>query len=206
MRGAANVQSVDALVAYRAALADFGVKTCDTLAGADVSIQRTFDELKERQRYWTRELQKRTEELGRVRSALSLARADRGGSNSRTGELEIEMHKATRRKREAEEKLETTRRWLRKLPDALRDYEGPARKLRGFLEGELQQGLGVLENKIRALEAYVAMMSPSAGLPGGVASIAPSTPTESAPAAPTATEPAADSQPAGGATAERSQA
>jgi chromosome segregation ATPase len=174
MGPAANVQSIAALETYRAALAEFAVKASDTLAGAEITIRRNMDHLRERHRFWIREHQKRQEELNRVRSALSLARAMKETGRARAGELEIDLRKAMRRVREAEEKIETCARWLRTLPDALRDYEGPARKLQGFLESDVQQALGMLENKVRSLEAYLATAMPAGGnLASGLASPAP---------------------------------
>ena len=54
------------------------------------------------------------------------------------------------------------RRWQRELPELVKDFEGPARGLSGFLEADLRQALVVLENKIAALEAYVSISAGTA--------------------------------------------
>ena len=51
------------------------------------------------------------------------------GQAAGTAELELELIKAVRRHREAEAKLEVVHRWQNALPEAVREYEGPARKL-----------------------------------------------------------------------------
>ena len=89
-------------------------------------------------------------------------------------EQELALRKAQEMLREAEGKVVTVKRWQRDLPQIVKDYEGPARVLSGFLEADMRQALVQLENKIASLEAYMAIL-PS--------SMEPAT-TTSAPAAP----------------------
>ncbi len=77
---------------------------------------------------------------------------------------------------EAEEKVVVAKRWLLHLPQAVSEYEGPARRLAGLLDADLKQGLAILENKIAILEAYAALAVPDA----------PSPPAASAPDSPAA--------------------
>ncbi len=67
------------------------------------------------------------------------------------------------------------KRWLLHLPQTVNEYEGPARRLAGLLDADLQQGVVVLENKIKILEAYSALEVPPSASP--------------VPAAPTTTPP-----------------
>ena len=67
--------------------------------------------------------------------------------------------------RHAEEKLATTKRWLRDLPTYLKEYEGPARGLGGFLETEVRQAGVLLDNKVAALLAYLSVAAPEKETP-----------------------------------------
>ena len=68
---------------------------------------------------------------------------------------------AQRRLQEAEARVELVRRWQQTLPQAILEYQGPARQLAGFLDTDLKKALVVLDNKISALEAYAAVALPS---------------------------------------------
>src|SRR6266702_3390991 len=54
----------------------------------------------------------------------------------------------------AEEKLAHTRHWQRAFPDAMLDYQGPARQLQFMLEAQVPQMSAYLHQKIEALEKY----------------------------------------------------
>lgn len=157
MKPSARVFSVEALESFHASLARFGARAEDVLATAARTINAALDELSERFRYWTREIRERTEEVARLRSALSFARMGQEGKAAGTSELELDLRKAIRKQREAEEKLEAVRRWRQALPDAVREFDGPARKLSGFLESDLKQALAFLRERMAALEGYLAV-------------------------------------------------
>ena len=71
------------------------------------------------------------------------------------------LAKAKARLREAEDKVAVVRRWKRELPLAVNEYEGPARRLGGFLDGDLLAALAVLSEKVDALQAYLALSAPT---------------------------------------------
>ena len=66
------------------------------------------------------------------------------------------------RLKEAEEKADTCRKWIRALPDIIKDYEGPARSLSGILDGEMKRGQELLKKQTEALKEYAAMQTPPA--------------------------------------------
>jgi hypothetical protein len=161
MGASARVLSVESVAAYRAALAKFAARATDLLGGAALVVTRALDELEERHRHWVHAIREQNEEVARLRSALSFARMGKDGSSAGCGELELELIKARRRLREAEAKLEAVQRWQRTLPSLVRDYEGPARRLSGFLESDVGQALAFLDDKAARLEEYLATVAPA---------------------------------------------
>jgi hypothetical protein len=154
MSQSARVTSIDALKALHAALARFGPDAQEALGVAEMEIRRVFDYLHEQLKYWQRQVEKRREEVNRARADLTHARAVRQGERSGYIEQEIALRKAQTQLREAEEKVVVAKRWLLHLPQAINEYEGPARRLAGLLDADLKQGVALLENKIAVLEAY----------------------------------------------------
>ena len=159
MSQSARVSSLDALKALHASLARYGPEAQEALGAADIEIRRVFDFLHDQLKHWQRQVEKRQEDVNRARGDLAHARAMRKGERSGYVEQEIALRKAQVRLREAEDKVVVTKRWLLHLPQAVNEYEGPARRLGGLLDADLKQGLAVLENKIAILEAYMAVQA-----------------------------------------------
>jgi len=205
MATGAHILSVGQLEIVKEALAKFSAKASETLGGAEMEVRRSLEHLKERERHWQRVIRQLTEEVARLRSAVAFAKSREGGG---TGEKELELRKAQQKLREAEQKLEAVHRWQRQLPDAIREFEGPVRKLRGFLESDVNQALAFLEERMIAIEGYLSTVAPtvpsekSTGKPAATQTAAPAGESTAQPVsgsgteeAPVTTEPA-DSQPA----------
>jgi hypothetical protein len=154
MSQSARVGSIDALKALHAALARFGPDAQEALGAAEIEIHRVFDYLHEQLKHWQRQVEKRREEVNRARVDLTHARSVRQGERSGYAEQEIALRKAQALLREAEEKVVVVKRWLLHLPQAVSEYEGPARRLAGLLDADHKRGIALLENKIATLEAY----------------------------------------------------
>jgi chromosome segregation ATPase len=179
MTQSARVSSIDALKALHAALARFGPEAQEALGAAEIEIRRVSDYLHDQLQHWQRRVERCQEDVNRARADLAHARALRQGERTGYVEQEIALRKAQTRLREAEEKVVTVRRWLVHLPQAINQYEGPARRLAGLLDADLKQGLAILEHKIAALEAYVALDAPAA--PPAMASETPPQPPQGGP-------------------------
>lgn len=186
MSPSAQVYSIDAIKAFREALCTFGVDAQGALCTADTEIRRVLDWLHAQLQYWQHQVRECQEEVTRAKQQLIQRRwGSRDGQGPGTTEQEIALRKAQRHLQEAEEKVQTTRRWLQQLPQALLEYQGHSRQLSGWLESDLRQGLAVLDQKLDALEAYVhltAGQGPSAG-PAPAAEPAPAEGTPPPPAA-----------------------
>lgn len=161
MNPSAQVHSIEKLEHFRAALARFGVDAQAALETAANEIRRAHAALEERLKFWQSQVIKRQETLAQARAALSHARAIHQGKSVGTIEQELAVRKAHDRLHEAEDKVSTVKRWQRELPLAVKDFEGPAHGLHGFLEADLRQAVVVLANRIEALHAYRALAAPS---------------------------------------------
>jgi hypothetical protein len=166
MSQSARVESTQALETLHEALAKFGVAAQAALGSAATEIQRTLNWLDQQGKFWRTERDRRHEAFNRARAELTARRwsSDRGNSRGAT-EQELEFEKARKRLAEAEAKIEAVRRWQRLLPEAIKEYEGPARQLAGMIESDLRQSLAILDSKVAALAEYAALTVPvAAGL------------------------------------------
>jgi hypothetical protein len=168
MAGTARVTSVAALEDFKARLAEFGVDAGNALVSIQTEIRRVFEWLEAQAKLWQREVQKRQELVSRARSDLDARKwMTRDGLSAGTTEQEIALAEAIRGLRRAEEKVDNCRRWSLALPQEAIECEGPARVLAGMLESDLRLATSLLDQKIAALEAYLALIVPSAlGTPG----------------------------------------
>lgn len=160
MSTSAHLESLELLKRLQAALARFGADAQTALSSAETEIRRVDGTLEDRLKYWQQQVFKRQEDVNRARSDLSFARSLHQGKSTGCVEQELALKKAQERLREAEGKVVTVRRWQREMPNVLKEYEGPARGLSGFLEADLRQAIAMLESKIASLEAYLAISSP----------------------------------------------
>jgi chromosome segregation ATPase len=172
----ARVLSVEAIERLYAALAKFGPEGQEALATANGEARRALETVKSRLAFWQKEVQRLQEEVNRARADLSHQRAMSHGRRTGAAEQEIALAKAEKRLREAEEKVTICRRWMVHLPDAIEEFEGPARSLNGMLDADLKVSLAKLRDKINALEAYAALAAPSGGglPPAGATAAVPS--------------------------------
>ena len=161
----ARVLAVEPLCDLHAALAKFRTKGRDALRTVFTETQHVLDWLERQLALWQHQAEKRHEDVLRCRAELALARSAPEGWRSAVSEKEIALRKAQFRFKEAEDKVAATRRWKRTLPQALTEHVLPPRRLSGFLDGELQHALAVLQEKIERLNAYAALEAPAAPAP-----------------------------------------
>jgi hypothetical protein len=164
----ARVFSIDSLEALHVAMSRFSDDAREALAAAALEIRRAHGTVEQKLKFWLREIDRCREEVNRAKADLSFRKStlSDGGRTGAT-EQEIALKKAQMKLKEAEEKAAICRRWLTVLPDAIKDYEGPARQLSGFLEGEIRRGLELLKKQSETLKEYTTMQppAPSAGGP-----------------------------------------
>jgi len=165
----ARVFSIDALDVLHVALSRFTDDARESLAAASLEIRRVETYIAEKLKFWMREIDRCREEVNRAKADLSFRKSTLS-KDSKAGltEQELALKKAQMRLKEAEEKAAICRKWITLLPDATKDYEGPARQLGGMLDGEIRRGLELLKKQSETLKEY-ATMNPTPPAPGGPA-------------------------------------
>jgi hypothetical protein len=192
MASSARVSSIQAVADFREALCAFGETGKESLGSADHAIRRAVDWLSDQTKFWQVQLRKCQEEAHRAKLELEQRKwENRDGKGRGTAEPEKNYRKAVEKVKHAEERLAACRRWVPQLQHALTEYNGPARALAGALETNLKQALALLDQKLVALEAYLALQAPTtAPLPGETSSDSLTTAAVGTPEAPDAPEPA----------------
>jgi hypothetical protein len=158
----AQVTSIEALKDFHADLCIFADRAKDGLSSAQMKIQRVLDWLEEQNKFWQREVRRWEDAVTQARTELARRKMMKIGDRTPDcTEQEDILRAAQRRLDEVEEKLAKTRRWLPNMRRSVDEYQGPARQLSGFLEGEQSRALALLQQKIDALEAYARLATPT---------------------------------------------
>ncbi len=167
MARAARVTSVHALEVLKAALCRFASAAQNALAGVDVELHHAAEWLEQQTASWRREVLRREELVVRAKGDLALQKysGGRGGFRAVTDE-ELALAKAQAALKHAQEKQEACRRWSRILPRELEECRAPAQQLACMLDADLRQAVAYLEQKLRALEGYLAVTVAKAPAPG----------------------------------------
>jgi chromosome segregation ATPase len=130
-----------------------------------MEIRRSSDWLEEHLLMWKAEIRRAEDEVFQAKKDLSFRRMMRVGDRpADTTEQEKALRRAQAKLAFAEDKRDQTKAWIRKLPDAVEEYDGQARPFQDVLEHDLAKMIAFLEQKIAALEAYRSV-NPSS--PGG---------------------------------------
>lgn len=176
MNPSARVTSIDAVREWKDALAVFQEKAREALVSLDLEIRRAFDWLEDQRRYWQQEVRKWDEKVEEAKRELWRRKNMPIINNLDYIEQEKALRKAQQRLAEAEVRLEKTRKWQVTLRREVDEYQGQGTRLAATLEGEMPRALTLLEQKIAALEAYLAVAPPSTTPPAANATgLAPAT-------------------------------
>jgi hypothetical protein len=163
MSHSARVTSIETVERFRNTLCEFGKEVQDTLCAVDMQIRRTVDWLTDQAGHWQRQIKIRQEELTRAKIELTSRKyMNRDGKGPGSTDQEKAFRKAEARLKEAESKLANCRRWKPLLEHAIREYQGPARQLSAATDTDLQHSLALLDQKLAALAAYLALNPPPA--------------------------------------------
>lgn len=206
---AVDVRSIEEVRDFHAQMCKFRKDAEDGLAAVELTVRRATDYLVEKQQFWQRAIRTCEDEVFQAKQELKQRQYP--GFDGRIPDCTVQednLKRAQGRLRHAHEKLDLVRRWMSKLPKSVSEtWESPSRHLAATLEGQLPRGLAILERRIQALEAYIALSAPvgqppSAGTSSAAAPAADAAaPTEPAAVeaeapAPATAEASAESQPA----------
>ena len=155
MNAAAHVTSIQGMVDFQAALMTFTEKAKEALSTVDLELRRTLDWLADQAKHWQAEIRLAENAVFEAKTALARKKAMKIGDRRQdTTDEEKTLRRAVAWLEHAEEKMAKTRHWQRAFPDAMLDYQGPARQLQFALDAEVPQMSAYLNQKIDALEKY----------------------------------------------------
>jgi len=155
MQPSANLHNVEGLAVFQQNLQHFEEKAKDSLMNIDMDLRRTQEWLEEMYGAWQTEVRLAEDALTQAMLELKRKKLMKVGDRTPdTSEEEKQVRKCKARLDHAEDKVERTKHWMRALPEAILDYEGPARQLKTQVENGIPTMLTILTNKIAALESY----------------------------------------------------
>lgn len=172
---AADVRSIAGVTEWRADLINYGDTLAEAMAGVNLEIRRAFDWLDEQQTLWKRAVRDCEDEVTRAKAELSQRNFQTW--DGRTPDCTVQekaLRRAKARLEYAEDKVETVRRWIARLPKLIDEaFTGPSRRLNGMLEADLPVATTELGRRIAALESYAGLRADYAPTPSALPTPAP---------------------------------
>jgi len=168
MQGSAQVQSLAAIDAFRAALAHFGDEAGQALSNLRMDVQRFVEWLEHDQLiHWQHEIRRREERVAEAKNDLHRclsATIDPRRTPSCYQEKKV-LAAAKARLEEAEEKLAAVRRWIPQVQQAVFQFLARTQPLADALASDLPSAIAHLRAIVGRLEEYLAV-EPPAGAAG----------------------------------------
>lgn len=160
----ANLTSIDALTAFKAALVQFSATASDALVQLGLEARRPIEWIEhDRAQYWPRQVQRASDAVSEARLALQQCELTIDGDSGRScyDERKV-LEKAKRRLQESEDKVQAVRRWRVAIRKEIEEFEVQAARLQQYLDSDFTRSLAALDRMAAALDRYVQ--------PGGPAS------------------------------------
>jgi hypothetical protein len=162
----ADVRSIAAVIDWRADLANYGDLLAEAMAGVDLEIRRAQDWVEEQLALWRRAVRACEEDVVRAKAELAQRKFPTWDGREPDCTVQEKALRLAKAKLEhAEEKVETCRRWLGRLPKLVDElFTGASRRLRGLLEADVPNALAELARRVAALESYAGLRTDYAPL------------------------------------------
>ena len=168
----ADVRSIAAVTDWRADFISYGELLAEAMAGVDLEIRRAYDWLEEQLALWKRAVRACEEDVTRAKAELAQRKFptwDGREPDCTVQEKALRLAKA--RLEHAEEKVETVRRWIGRLPKLIDEmFTGPSRRLKSMLEADVPNAATELGRRVASLESYAALRPDYAPAPSALPS------------------------------------
>ena len=174
MARAARVQSIDVLRDFKVAMLKFAHAAHVAVDEAESEVQRTLNWLEtEQQTFWAGEIRRRSQIVQRCMEAVRMKKVFKNAVGGRDSVVEEEkaLAIAQRKLQEAEQKLQITKQWARKLAKEILMYKGHMQRFSTAISADIPVAAGHLDRMLAALQAYIALTVP-AGTPEPAAAAA----------------------------------
>lgn len=158
----AQVTSVEAIESFRASLILFLSKVRPTLEEvSDEVMRQQFWLQNDQRRYWEAELRRRGRQLEEAKQEMFNTALSH--LQEATALQHMAVQRAQRAVREAEDKLETLKKWERALEDRTAPLIKQIEEFHGFLTIDMGKAVTQLVQIVKTLEAYVKTGGPAGG-------------------------------------------
>jgi len=156
MSGPAQVQSVETIENFRAALTQFEQRAQDSLENLSSELRRALDWIEhERPAYWKEQRRIASDKIHQARRDLERCQAfPIGDERPACREERANLKKSQARLDLCREKSERVQHWNRQLHHELHEYTGRVGCLKRLLESELPAARAKLQQIVRRLDAY----------------------------------------------------
>ncbi len=162
MNETARVLELEILQDLRGALEVFSQDAQTALETVDAEIRRVENWLQEQITFWQTEIRRCEEAVFLAKQELARKEMMKIGDRPVDCTEELKRLQIAKARLEfAQEKIATTRKWLRDFPNELIEYQGPSRLLKSILETDVRKVCSLLESKLDSLEGYTNLPSPS---------------------------------------------
>ena len=169
------VNSIEALSDLRVALTLYGEDTLGAIGAVGAEVRRTMVWLtQDRPVYWQEQIKRSHEQVASAKAELfrrQLAKSS-GSSGFMTEQIE-NVKRAEARLHDAERRLVLTRKWQTQLHQAVLEYYGTVRRIKGLAAGDVPTAVNLLTRLIDSLEAYLQLAPPSMAATTGSSTLAP---------------------------------
>ncbi len=156
MNQSANVTSIDAVRAFRAALVNFEENARDAVTCLELEIRRAVNWIEvDRRRYWPTQVKQASEELAQARNALERCQLKYGSEEAPSCyEQKKNYERAKRRLRYCEEQVRKVKHWTQVLRHELTQFDGQMAQMTICVDSELPRAITAISNMLNALERY----------------------------------------------------
>jgi hypothetical protein len=167
MAEGAKVNSIDAVMAFRAALIKFAEVGNVAVTGAESDIGRMESWLdREQTIYWNNQVRKRHEDVQKAEDAVRQKRLFKGADGrvqSAVDEMKA-LSVAKRRKEEAEQKVLNVKKAIQLLRKEAQLYKGRVQKLETALQSDIPKAVFQIDGMLQELAQYLSIQTTGAGL------------------------------------------
>jgi hypothetical protein len=152
----ANVRSIDAIEAMRAALATFGEEIAQSVSIVDIEMRRVLDWLEhDRPRYWKHQVRTAMDGVTEARAALHRALMyPINDERPSCDEERAALKRAEAKFAYCEEKAERLRQWIREVRHEMFEYEGRMTQLNDLVELDVPHAIAIIRKLVGRLEEY----------------------------------------------------
>jgi hypothetical protein len=161
----ANVSSIDALRAFRAAMIKFAESVDSAVTDADADVRFTLTWLERDQSvFWKNQVRKRHEALERAKEALrhkELFKSPHGGRPSVVEEQKV-VARCKAALEQAEQKLLNVKRSIHRLHKQMTEFQGQIQRLASAAQSDVPAAVADLDRMVARLDEYVGLRTPTA--------------------------------------------